>query len=88
MREVTRIKNMEPISERPDIEAAVFSVKPSYCGFDYLRISAATPSNRRYPETFAFGCDSDGEVLDWRELPCSVTGVHDIEMIATKVRNS
>lgn len=45
--------------------------------FDYVWVSAVGAYSG--PETYIFGCDADGEVLDWCELDGSFRGGFDHE---------
>jgi hypothetical protein len=70
-------------------EAILFRMEPPLESYDYVVVSAVNPklpegmTSLRYtdmfiPETYIFGADPDGTVLDWRELPGSFQGAMDI----------
>lgn len=70
-------------------EAILFRMEPPLEGHEYVVVSAVNPKPpegmnfMRYadmfqPETYIFGADPDGHVIDWRELDGSFRGAMDI----------
>lgn len=69
-------------------EAILFRMEPPLEGYPYVVVSAISPKPVEVlgemvtvvlrPETYIFGADSDGTVLDWHELPGSFQGAMDI----------
>lgn len=69
-------------------EAILFRMEPPLEGHEYVVVSAIDPKPpegmnfMRYavfqPETYIFGADPDGHVIDWRELDGSFKGAMDI----------
>lgn len=60
----------------PGITASIYEMTPPYCGYQYVRSSAShhIPGIR---ETYLFGCDANGKILDYMELPGSTQGILD-----------
>jgi hypothetical protein len=68
-------------------EAFLFRMEPPLEGYPYVVVSAINPKIMEgmgqfkdlfQPETYIFGADPDGTVLDWHELPGSFQGAMDI----------
>ena len=67
-------------------EAILFRMEPPLESYDYVVVSAINPkpvevgafTDLFQPETYIFGADPDGTVLDWHELPGSFQGAMDI----------
>ncbi len=69
-------------------EAFLFRMEPPLEDYPYVVVSAINPKPVEVlgemvtvlfqPETYIFGADPDGTVLDWRELPGSFQGAMDI----------
>jgi len=67
-------------------EAVLFRVEPPLEGHEYVVVSAITPrpvemsafTDLFQPETYIFGADPEGHVVDWGELPGSFQGAMDI----------
>lgn len=65
-------------------DAALYRVSPAMRTYDereayeYVVVSATFVSGK--PETYIFGSDEDGEVLNWLELPGSFRGGLDHEV--------
>ena len=67
-------------------EAILFRMEPPLESYDYVVVSAINPKPVKVgaftdlfqPETYIFGADPDGTVLDWHELPGSFQGAMDI----------
>lgn len=70
-------------------EAVLFRMEPPLEGHEYVVVSAVHPKPpegmnlTRYadmftPETYIFGADPEGHVVDWGELPGSFKGAMDI----------
>jgi hypothetical protein len=54
-------------------EAILFRMEPPLDGHEYVVVT-----DMFIPETYIFGADPDGTVLDWCELPGSFQGAMDI----------
>jgi hypothetical protein len=69
-------------------EAMLFRMEPSLESYDYVVVSAINPKPWEelgemakalfQPETYIFGADPDGNVINWGELPGSFQGAMDI----------
>jgi hypothetical protein len=78
MATATFVKNLDNFRG----DASLYHVDPPIKNYDdrefpYVVVSAADAFG--YPETYIFGADEDGEVLDWVELPGSFKGALDHE---------
>jgi hypothetical protein len=70
-------------------EAELFRMEPPHEGYDYVVVSAITSRPTGMPEidnipglldseTYIFGANAEGEVVDWSDLPGSFKGAMDI----------
>lgn len=70
-------------------EAILFRMEPPLEEHEYVVVSAIAPRPLEWmgslgyadmfqPETYIFGADPDGHVVNWRELPGSFQGAMDI----------
>jgi hypothetical protein len=68
-------------------EAILFRMEPPLESYDYVVVSAINPKPVEgmdqfkvlfQPETYIFGADPDGNVINWGELPGSFQGAMDI----------
>jgi hypothetical protein len=77
MATATFVKNLDGFNGN----ATLYRVNPplkSYSGEDeYALVVVSAVVAFGYPETFIFGADEDGEVMNWLELPGSFKGALD-----------
>jgi hypothetical protein len=70
-------------------EAELFRMEPPHEGHEYVAVSAIKPKPTGMPEidnipglldpeTYIFGADAEGVVVDWSDLPGSFKGAMDI----------
>lgn len=71
MKTATKVKDL--VGKRADIRAAVYHLSEPLDGHTYVRVSAVDAPFSG-PETYIFGSDEDGEVVDWGELEGSFCG--------------
>lgn len=63
----------------PPLKPFRLDEEPDHTGYEYVWVSAVITTTG--PETYIFGCDKDGEVLSWGELPGSQRGILDINFV-------
>ena len=73
MKTATKVKDLE----NPKAMQALYRLSDRLKGFDYVVVSAI--ANNVCYETYIFGSDENGEVLDMIELPGSQRGVYSHE---------
>jgi len=66
------------VSEKFSGDAELYRMDPPLNGYEYV-VSSAAMAMFTGPETYLFGADENGEVLDWMELDGSIRGVYDPE---------
>ena len=70
MKTATKLKKLDGFAGI----SALYKLSEPLKDFEYVIVSASTIVG---VETYIFGSNEDGEVLDWDELPGSVRGVYD-----------
>lgn len=70
MKTATKVKKLDGFAGI----AALYKLSEPLENFEYVIVSASTVLG---VETYIFGSNEDGEVLDWEDLPGSVRGVYD-----------
>ena len=73
MKTATKVKDLE----NPKAMQSLYRLSDRLRGFDYVVVSAVV--NHLCYETYIFGTDENGEVLDWGELPGSECDVYSHE---------
>lgn len=74
MKIATKIKDVD-FGVGPGCKQTLYRCEPPMCSYDYVIVSAlaeAFDTNR--PETFIFGADVMGEIVNYSELPGSYRG--------------
>jgi len=61
---------------------ALYKLSDTLKGFDYVVVSAVLAPYAQ--ETYIFGCDENGKVLKWEELPGSTRDVFDHKTVLNK----
>ena len=75
MKTATKVKDLQ--THRLMHSSALYRLSDRLKGFDYVVVSAVV--DRLIHETYIFGSDENGEVLDWGELRGSTCGVYNHE---------
>ena len=75
MKTATKVKDLE----NPKAMQALYRLSDRLKGFDYVVVSAVV--NPLCHETYIFGSDKHGEVLEWGELPGSERDVYNHETV-------
>jgi hypothetical protein len=73
MKTATKVKDLE----NPKAMQSLYRLSDRLRGFDYVVVSAVV--DRLIHETYIFGSDKNGEVLEWGELPGSECYVYSHE---------
>ena len=73
MKTATKVKDLE----NPKAMQSLYRLSDRLRGFDYVVVSAVLAPYVH--ETYIFGSDKNGEVLDWGELPGSERDVYSHE---------
>lgn len=78
MKKATKIKELNNC--RPGQQQHLFQMNPPLEENEYVIVSAILLAfDTGVPETYIFGADVDGNIVDWRELEGSFQGAIDIE---------
>lgn len=70
MKTATKVRDLENFTGK----AALYKLSDRLKGFDYVVVSAVLAPYVH--ETYIFGADENGDVLDWGELPGSERDVY------------
>ena len=81
MKTATKVKDLQ--THRLMHSSALYRLSDRLRGFDYVVVSAVI--DRLIHETYIFGADKNGEVLDWGELPGSECDVYSHEKALNNV---
>ena len=73
MKTATKVKDLE----NSKAMQALYKLSDRLKGFDYVVVSAVLAPYVH--ETYIFGADENGDVLDWGELPGSIRDVYSHE---------
>jgi hypothetical protein len=79
MKTATKVKDLE----NPKAMQSLYRLSDRLRGFDYVVVSAVLAPYVH--ETYIFGSDKNGEVLDWGELPGSERDVYSHEKALNNV---
>ena len=79
MKTATKVRDLE-YQKGP--KAAFYRLSDRLKGFDYVVVSAVLAAYVH--ETYIFGCDENGHVIDWIELPGSTRDVFDHKTVLNK----
>ena len=66
MKTATKVKDLE----NPKAMQALYKLSDRLKGFDYVVVSAVV--DHFCYETYIFGCNKHGEIIDWEQLPGSI----------------
>jgi len=69
MKTATFVKNLKNFAG----EAKLYKLSPPYRGWEFVVVSAAIAPFSG-PETYIFGANEQGSIMDWLELPGSFQG--------------